>query len=750
MGKMKKWKEIIRKLGIENRSLSGISLIIVAAIFMELTVALQYQSASKGIRSEVQHRAETELDMKNMEIKNVMTAVEVAVANLVWDVEQRLSQPDSMYLVTEKTLRDNEIIMGSAVAFEPYYYKEKGEQFSPYTFRKDGKLENKQLGTDQYRYHMMDWYTAPMKAGRGCWSEPYFDEGGGEIIMSTYSVPIHDATGQSIGVFTADVSLEWLSQVINARHIYPSSFNLMISRKGRIMACPNDSDVMTRTIQEVTSQMGDTTIERINNEMMAGKSGQSSLEDVDGEKKYIFYGPVEGGTGWSMAIVCSDNEIYGELRSLGLRIMIMVVVGLCLMGFILWRSIRNFLRLAETEKQKTAIESELQIASSIQMGLLPKKFPPFPDRNDVDIYASLLPAKEVGGDLYDFYIRDEKLFFCIGDVAGKGVPASLVMAITRTLFRNISARETRPQRIASAINDTGSENDLNSLFVTFFVGVLDLPTGLLRYCNAGHEMPIVISNGSEPKVTELECDSNLPLAIMKGWDYTVQETTLEAGTTLFLYTDGLTEAMMADGTLFGDKRMMESIVSDTPKGIIEHMTDSVNAFVKGAEQSDDLTMLAILYNRKKLSARLQRSITLPNDVQTVPQLAIFIEEVCEALEFDSGQTMEMNLAVEEAVVNVMNYAYPKGIKGTVQIDAEANEERLKFTITDYGVPFDPTTYAKADTTLSAEDRPIGGLGIFMIRQYMDSINYERVKGGAGDNSAFKGGKNVLTLRKRLK
>ena len=155
------------------------------------------------------------------------------------------------------------------------------------------------------------------------------------------------------------------------------------------------------------------------------------------------------------------------------------------------------------------------------------------------------------------------------------------------------------------------------------------------------------------------------------------------------------------------------------------MIHSVNAFVKGAEQSDDLTMLAILYNRQKLSARLLRSITLPNDVQAIPQLATFIDGVCEALEFDAGQTMEMNLAVEEAVVNVMNYAYPEGTVGEVQIDAEANEERLKFTITDYGAPFDPTTYAKADTTLSAEDRPIGGLGIFMIRQYMDSINYER-------------------------
>ena len=332
------------------------------------------------------------------------------------------------------------------------------------------------------------------------------------------------------------------------------------------------------------------------------------------------------------------------------------------------------------------------------------------------------------------------------------MPASLVMAVTRTLFRNISARETKPQRIIDAINGTATEENLNNLFATFFLGVLDLPTGRLRYCNAGHSAPVLISAGtdSEATVTELECESNLPLGIMKDWDFIVQETTLEAGTTIFLYTDGLTEAMKADGTLFGEKRMMNAITPDTPKGIVEHMTKAVNAFVRGAEQSDDLTMLAILYNRKKLSALLQRSLTLPNDVNTVPQLAEFIDGVCEALHFDASQTMEMNLAVEEAVVNVMNYAYPSGTVGDVQIDAEANEERLKFTITDYGTPFDPTNFAQADTTLSAEDRPIGGLGIFMIRQYMDSINYERVKGQAGDTSASKRGKNVLTLRKRLK
>ena len=172
--------------------------------------------------------------------------------------------------------------------------------------------------------------------------------------------------------------------------------------------------------------------------------------------------------------------------------------------------------------------------------------------------------------------------------------------------------------------------------------------------------------------------------------------------------------------------------------LVNKMTSAVKEFVGDAEQSDDLTMLAIDYKKVQRKVMLKRSLTLPNDVQTIPQLAEFVEGVGEELGFDMEDTMGLNLALEEAVVNVMTYAYPKGTLGTVQIDAEANDQRLKLVITDQGSPFDPTAKEDADITLSVEDRPIGGLGIFLVRQLMDSINYERVNGS-----------NVLTLRKKL-
>jgi sigma-B regulation protein RsbU (phosphoserine phosphatase) len=206
----------------------------------------------------------------------------------------------------------------------------------------------------------------------------------------------------------------------------------------------------------------------------------------------------------------------------------------------------------------------------------------------------------------------------------------------------------------------------------------------------------------------------------------------------------VTEAEDATHGQFGEQRMLEvarQSLADgqyRPEALLVRMQKAVSLFVDGAEQSDDLTMLGIQYTKEQRAVRLQREITLPNDVQTVPQLAAFVDGVCEELGFDMSTTMQMNLALEEAVVNVMNYAYPAGTQGDVHIEAQANDVRLKFTIVDDGVPFDPTAKEDIDTTLSAEDRPIGGLGIFLVREMMDSINYERVDG-----------QNVLTLRKKL-
>ena len=349
-------------------------------------------------------------------------------------------------------------------------------------------------------------------------------------------------------------------------------------------------------------------------------------------------------------------------------------------------------QLEETTTIKERMESELRIASDIQMGMLPEKFPTRADHDDVQLFASLTPAKEVGGDLFDFYFRDEKLFFCIGDVSGKGVPASLFMAVTRSAFRTVSAHESMPDRIVSTINNTIADMNKQNMFVTLFVGVLDLPTGRLHYCNAGHDAPLLVGAG----VGELPCDSNIPVGFMPSWEYSLQEAHIFAGTTIFLFTDGLTEAMDADNAQFQMERINNEATQalanqqQEPHQLIERMTHAVHQFVGDAEQSDDLTMMAIQYIKKQSDVKMQKSIVLQIDLQEVPQLNAFVKEVCETVGFDREVTQQINAAVEEAVVNVMKHAYPSGRRGDVTIEAASNDTRLKFTIIDSGKPFDPT------------------------------------------------------------
>jgi sigma-B regulation protein RsbU (phosphoserine phosphatase) len=235
------------------------------------------------------------------------------------------------------------------------------------------------------------------------------------------------------------------------------------------------------------------------------------------------------------------------------------------------------------------------VASNIQMSMVPKIFPPFPTRDDLDLSASLVPAKEVGGDLYDFFIRDEKLHFCIGDVSGKGVPASLLMAVTRTQYRTLASHYDSPSKIVTSINDGMSEMNENSMFVTFFCGVLDLQTGVLRYCNAGHNAPYILTDA----IRELDVVPNLPLGILEGMSFEEQQVTLHYDDALFLFTDGLNEAENINHDQFGDEGVRA--VLHTRRDADHHlkaMQQAVADFRGEADQSDDLTMLFLHYLKK--------------------------------------------------------------------------------------------------------------------------------------------------------
>ncbi len=579
----------------------GLVVIILSAAVIELVCILQFWYARAGIRNEVEQRAKSELRLKSLEIKNVMTSVEVAVKNMAWLAEQNLGNPDQVANACSRLVKANDMIVGCGIAFVADYYPSKGKWFELYATPGEGtETTVRQIGSQAHNYLEAEWFTSVMNAKDSRWSEPYFDDAGAKMTLCTYSYPIRDKSGTIVAVMGADVSLEWLSQVMGSNHTLPTSYNLLLSRTGKLIACPEESLRIRKTVQEATRDMKDTMAQVVNQQMLNGEKGQAVVYDNQGNKNYVFFAPVEKSTGWSMSVVCSDKEVFHTLHVTGLKLLLLSLLALALLGFIIYRSVRNYHRLRKLHAEKERASSELRIANGIQMGMVPKIFPPYPDRNDVEIFASMMPAKEVGGDLYDFYIREEKLFFCIGDVSGKGVPASLVMAMTRSMFRIVSNHETAPERIVGSLNDALEEMNEANMFVTLFVGVLDLATGRLDYSNAGHCPPLLITE----EIKLLPVESNFPVGLMKDWQYVAQTVWLKPWDTLFLYTDGLIEAENKDLDLFGEERMLE-VARRMPRGkqlnlneLVGEMKNSVDAYADGTLQSDDLTMLAIQYTMK--------------------------------------------------------------------------------------------------------------------------------------------------------
>ena len=784
-------KEIIiyirRKLSVRL----SLWVVLFAALNFNVALGFLFYQSRETVRLEAISHATHILDNTTLRVENILNRVEVASDNMKWLIQRHTDQPDSMMVYSRSMLLNNPDFCNCSIAFEPYHFKDYGRYFSAYSKHVADSIRTVHGGSDHYQYFYMDWYLMSKLLGHPCWTEPYMDydvpTNSNEMVTS-YCQTFTDKQGKVIGVISTSLSLSWLSQTISATKPYPNSYSIMIGRGGTYFVHPDTTKITRETIFTQTIETPDTALTSLGYAMQHGEEGMKQM-NINGEECYVFYKPIRN-TGCSMAIICPESDIFRSFDRLRRTIIIIVSVGLLLMLFFFIRIITRELRplgqladeaeaiasghfdeelpdfqridevgqlshslrnmqqslvkyieeLKDTTAQKASIESDIRIASNIQMGMLPEKFPTKADRDDVQLYATLAPAKEVGGDLFDFYFRDEKLFFCIGDVSGKGVPASLFMAVTRSTFRTVSAQESKPDRIVTTMNKTIADMNKTHMFVTLFVGVLDLPTGRLYYCNAGHNAPLLVS----ADIKELPCDSNIAVGFRKKWKYSLQEAQLSTGTTLFLYTDGLNEAMNADKEQFEMERINEVAVralanqQQEPHELINQMIKAVHQFVGDAEQSDDMTMMAIQYIWQQTDLQTQ-SIVLPNNTQEVTRLNAFVEEVCKTVGFDEMVTMQIKVAVEEAVVNVMKYAYPQGKPGNVRIEAAHNDQRLKFTIIDSGKPFDPTIQSEVDTTLPAKKRSLGGLGIHIMRQNMDSINYERT-----DNL------NVLTLRKKIK
>lgn len=710
--------------------------VIVALATLEATFLIQYYFSRKSIYEEATRRAEGQLEATNLKITDVLDQVETTVRNNVWPVRKTLAMPDSLWSLTRRIVDCNPFVSGTAIALMENYFPEKGRLFCPYAYRNGDRIETIQLGNNSYDYPKKEWFLKSLEAQEGYWSEPYYDTGGGEMLMTTFSLPVTDTKGRVAAVLTADVSLDWLTDLVGSLPEYPEAFSALVSRTGQLMVCPAPALVMKKTVQEVAATLSDSTAVRdIALAMLAGERGSRQVW-YKGEKEFVFYAPIERAN-WSMCIVVPQKEIYGDVQRVGLLVILLQVLGLLVMSYILYTAVKNQMRFRDVSEKKSRMDGELRVARDIQMSMIPTSFLSAPEWTDVDMSGLVVPAKEVGGDLYDFYERDGRLFFCIGDVSGKGVPAALVMSATRGLFRSASAHEKSPQRIVSVMNEAMMDTNENNMFVTCFLGVLDLATGHLRYCNAGHNAPVRLHAGA---AAFLDVVPNLPLGVEPGMQFEEQETDLAVGEGLFLYTDGLTEAENADHALFGEDRLLENALrlgGEKADVMVKSMAAAVQAHSRGCDPSDDLTMLVVRFTNPSPASGSVRRLKLRNDINEIPRLQGFIQTLSDDIDLDHAQAMSLNLALEEAVSNVMLYAYPEGTEGLVEVEAAILGDRLEFKVSDSGVAFDPTVARAPDLAADLKDRPIGGLGIFLVKRIMDQVTYTR-----------ENGKNILSMTKK--
>lgn len=598
----------------------------------------------KTLKKTVAKDAGEVLNLQIKDIEKILGEVENATENMVWVVKENVDNPDYMFNICQKTLECNPYINGVAIGFEPSYYPSKGKWFAPYAvITSEGKQVLYQCGNEAYDYFDQEWYSLPRSKKAKIWTDPYYSSAGLEYDLgqyhTTFSIPLSDEDGNIFAVMQSDVSLQDITDKLSSLKGYENSYTMLLGRTGSFISHPDSSVMSLATIFEFANEIGRDDITALGLDMVSGKSGATTIKGRNG-KNYVAYGSLSNG--WSMAIVCPYASVYDDIERTYALLFSVLIFELILLFLVIRKIVSrttkpitefvysaltigkgNFnarlpeikthdelrrlhdsleymllsfneyikqLKLSTSSNER--YESELNIANKIQKQMLPYAFQ---KSGKFDIYAKLTPAKEVGGDLYDFLVRDNYLYIAIGDVSGKGVPAALYMAITRYAFNFIACLGFGVDDVMKRVNKSFCEGNSLMMFVTMFIAKINLDTYEMEICNAGHN-PIVVKD-PDGNARFLHSNSNLAIGLVDEFDFKKEVLQLEKGTRLLLYTDGVTEAEDIDKNQYGEDRLLEFVrnipENDSSEDVIDKLFSSVKDFTGENEQNDDITVLTV-------------------------------------------------------------------------------------------------------------------------------------------------------------
>jgi len=397
---------------------------------------------------------------------------------------------------------------------------------------------------------------------------------------------------------------------------------------------------------------------------------------------------------------------------------------------------------ATIKRQKDRMQEELNVGHTIQMSMLPLDFPAFPERTEFDLHGLLKPAREVGGDFYDFFmISEDEICLVVGDVSGKGVPAALFMAVSQTMIKTAASGDRSPASIMTRVNDALSTDNPASMFVTLFLAIVDIRTGRFRYCNAGHNPPYIVH--PDGHLTCLNQRHGVVMGAMPGLAYGEDEASLGKADNLFIFTDGVTEAMDPGGQLFGEKRL-ENFLNSADRSTAQILTgsalQSVEGFAAEAEQADDITILVYrLQEAPTITERSSLEISISADIAEIARVQQATDEFVDKTNIGVAATQKMGITLDELLNNTISYGFDDPRGHEIHVNIELNNDHISLRVSDDGVPFNPFTHSDPDTSLSIEEREIGGLGVMLVKKLTDSQAYQRLSD-----------RNVVTLTIELK
>lgn len=603
-----------------------------------------YFSSRSILREELITRVEGIADLAADRIDRVTLVAETVTKDVAMSLPFYDASQERFFPLLESIVSTHESVAGICVAF-PQESKDV-PRFAPFVYKDSKGLHAKDLGEEGYNLSSRIWYRVPVGLKAPVWTEPYFGSGGSERFIITYGFPSYDLEGRLLAVVVCDLSLDWLADFMDSLDIPGGGKGFVVGSDGSFLSHEDRSFLKGESLWSLAEKRNSQELSELGKRMVGGGDGILPVHDW-GEDGWIVYRPI-GDLGWSVGIFFPKTAITGPINDLLLSQVSLAFIGMILLLLVAWAiskaitgpikslssatetlasgdfyfplpvisgedeiaqlawsfsSMRQSLlayveELQDTTAARERMESELSIARSIQMSLVPRTFPPFPDRDDLDLFAVLDPAREVSGDFYDFLMLDDhRILIAVGDVSGKGVPAALFMAVTRTFIRAFAKEGLGPGAILSRLNDEISGDNDSCMFVTVFCAVVDLEDRSIRYGSGGHPPPLLVNGRS----TRLLPTVTGPLVgIMPEMTFQEGEDRLELGEIIFIYTDGLTEAQDISGEFLGENLPVEWLKESeglSSEQVVRFVGQRLKDFVGEASQYDDITMLALGIDR---------------------------------------------------------------------------------------------------------------------------------------------------------